>query len=224
VRVPHSSTTAAADASTDQCGLPLSKRHGAWQCRSAATGAPSGASPTATTPGGTSYCTTNGCWQRGDDFHSNYSTDVYFGWNSKNLGYVYIEFDWQLVGNRTYGNPVLAIFYPNPGVGILGVDMNGSLYNGAPGVANGGSRITSVVWSPHYGPGTSYRWTSWSAADSTNWDHNSINEVQWTVSGTSGYYYAWGRSICTHTTDKKIYRYDSASSLPGNPTGTGWVS
>jgi hypothetical protein len=157
VRVPHSSTTAAADASTDQCGLPLFKRHGAWQCRSAAAGAPSGASPTATTSGGTSYCTTNGCWQRGDDFHSNYSTDVYFGWDSKNLGYVYIEFDWQLSGARTYGNPVLAIFYPNPGVGILGVDMNGSLYNGAPGVANGGSRITSVVWSPHYGPGTSYR-------------------------------------------------------------------
>lgn len=214
VRTASWSAPMASTANTNQCGTPVASRRGAWACPSA------GVHPDT----GSTYCQTAGCWDRIDDFHSNFSTDVYYGWGGRNLGYVYVEFDWQLSGGTTYANPVLAIFYPNAGVGILGVDMNGDLFNGAPGVPNGGSRITGVVWSPHYGPGTSYRWTSWSAYDRSNWDHNSINEVQWTVSGTSGYYYFWARSICSHTTDKQIYRYDSASSLPGNPTGTAWVS
>lgn len=203
------------------CGLPVSQRSGGWSCQ-ATRRAPVTVSPA------TGYCRADGsCWNRTNDFVSTYSTTIGYGYNGEYLGSVRLDFDFSLTGIKLTTNPVQAVFTEALQYATIdGVDMNGDVFNGAPGVSGGGHAIRGKLkWSPHFGEYVrpSYRWT-YSTTDNTTWDHNAINEVQWTVAGTTGYYYAYARSICSHTTDKKIYRFDSASSVPGDAEKSGWVA
>ena len=103
--------------------------------------------------------------------------------------------------------------------------FTGDLLNAAPGAV--GSAVPgaySLYVAGNVPSGYVRAWgpNGYKSLDNTNWDHTQVNEFAWNFPGWSGYWYSYVKSICTHSSDKAIYRFDSASSLPADYGGGGW--
>lgn len=213
--------TATTSADPDpQCALPVADRVGAWVC------------PDPDTPsdgGGTTYilppcALTFSCWARTGDSTAEWTGTVYYGWGVKTLGSVSPSIKWRLNGGRTYSQPSWRATGHT-----RNMIFSASLFNGAPGVARGGSYIRgSLDFSNHVpfvAPNTTVTWT-YSHYDDRMWDHNVATEFSWEVPGYRGYWYFYVRSPSSHTTRlgrTAVYRFadPNRGGLPGDKDGHG---
>jgi hypothetical protein len=202
---------------SDQCGVALAKRSGKWLCMQPAPGA-NAVRATATT----GWCNMSGCYNRYSDLLADYSSNyAYWGYGATTLGHAKFYVEWTLQGAQTISKPV---YYWNS-VATDNVVITGDLINAAPGAVgqevpgawnlyNAGNvpAYTNIAWNPN----------GYKSYDNHNWDHSQVHQWSWNYPGYSGYWYAYVKSICSHTTNKAIYRFDAASQEPANPWGSGY--
>jgi hypothetical protein len=219
---PATSKAKSADTAHDQCSVPPESRVGAWLCTQAPPTAThekaGGVVPLATTD----YCGSNGCYYRYDDFHADFQSYIgFWGYGSKTLGSQTTYVNWQLTGAQTVSKPAQ---YQNS-VATTTVVFSGDLLNSAP-KANGSeiSGAYSIFNAGNVPANTTKSWTpnGYKSYDNKNFDHSQVNEFSWNYPGYTGYWYSYVKSICTHSPDKTIYRFDSVSSLPANYGGGGY--
>jgi hypothetical protein len=72
-----------------------------------------------------------------------------------------------------------------------------------------------------------HAWTpnGFKSFDNTTWDHSQVHQFSWKFGNYPGYWYAWVKSICTHTERRgegAIYRFLAKDKLPAHPHGGGW--
>jgi hypothetical protein len=222
---------AATSATTDpQCALAQADRVGTWACDdSDASSTPTAGQPSPDWFGG-GYCVlkNSSCWNRIDDFKASWSATVVYGYGGERLGTADGSITWQLVGGRSTSKPIR---WSASGQ-TRNVMFSAAMFNGAPGVPHGGSRIrgsqsfsssTAVA-----GPATTISWNpnGYSFYNNTMYDHNVVTEFAWNVPGYPGYWYFYARSLCSHTKklgSAAIYRFVSPSTgMPGDKTGAGY--
>lgn len=172
-------------------------------------------------PATSSFCASNGCYYRYSDFLADFQSYIgIWGYGTKTLGSETTYVEWTLTGAQTVSKPAQ---YENS-VATTNVIFSGNLLNAAPGVI--GSNVSgaySVYTAGNVPAAYTRSWTpnGYKSYDKNNFDHTQVNEFTWNFPGYSGYWYSYVKSICTHSPDKTIYRFDSVSSLPADYGGGG---
>jgi len=222
------STPAGPSATTDpQCALAPADRVGSWVCDDPDTSGGSTSQPSPAMFGQEGYCSAKGCWNRLSDFEASWSADFTYGWGSTRLGTGTASITWKLVGARSTSKPIR---WKASGQ-TRNVVFEAAMFNGAPGVAHGGSYIKgSRSYSPSTpvgSPGTTISWypNGYSYYNNTMYDHNVVTEFSWNVPGYPGYWYLYARSLCSHTKtlgSSALYRFGSLTALPGDSASAGW--
>ena len=217
----------AASAGEDQCTKPVAERVGNWVCYTTATGAVQPARSATVTPAATGFCNSSGCYERYDDFHADFdSYDATFGYGTKVLGSEHHYVDWQITGAQIVAKP--AQMYTS--ISTTSLIYTGDLLNAAPGAT--GSSISGKYATYSAGNAAPFEVKAWlpngyKSYDNTMWDHSQVVEFTWNVPGYSGYWYAYVKSISSHTTvlgTGAIYRFAAVTGLPASPYGGGWHS
>ncbi|HVK21968.1 MAG TPA: hypothetical protein VM677_11465 [Actinokineospora sp.] len=212
------STAMASGTGADQCGVEPSKRKGNWVCLDAKdkpvqTFRPNGIN--------SSYCISGNCWNRYSDLQADASISGNWGYGGTILGHVDLYVSYNLAGAETWSKPVQ---YKNSRA-TTNVILTGDLINAAPGAT--GSQVPgkfSLYQAGNIPPGLTRSWApnGYKSYDNTMWDHSQVHQWSWNTSGYSGYWYAYIKSISTHTPDKVTYRFYSVNQLPANAYGAGW--
>ncbi|SOD71047.1 hypothetical protein SAMN05892883_0646 [Jatrophihabitans sp. GAS493] len=204
-----------------QCTKKPAERSGAWACIDTSSVATPSVSPDAT-PSRSVFCDNHGCWTVFNDFFAEFNTTtITYGIGAKVLGNEHILIEWHLTGAQTVASPVQS---RNSNYTVNTI-FSGALYNGAVGKANGGSLVHSC--GPNTRPAASASYLvsypgGCNLYDNHNYDHNMVIETSWKLSGYEGYWWAYQRSPVMHAPDKAIYRFSTASALPGSYAAAGY--
>lgn len=221
--LPTGTNAAVATTGATQCAKTVNQRSGPWLCineegsRTAMAAGVSHLNPIVTD------CITSGCWDLVDTTHAEFYGNYVYGQGGTVLGSGTDYIKWTLTGASETQNPAR---FTNSRATTQS-DFDGSLSNGAVGVANGGS-VKSYCNEGRLGiqgAGISRSWPNGGCTlyDSTSYNHNMVAEMSWFTNGYEGRWYIFTRSPVSHANDKANFRFTSADALPGNPTGSGWT-
>jgi hypothetical protein len=206
--------------SQGQCTRPTAKRTGGWVCPDSP--AAPGKKTTTRTGSSPEFCNIAGCYIRYNDFKADFaSSSGTWGYGGKVLGRLDYYVMWQLAGRNTRSKPVQ---YRNS-VDTHDVLFTGDLFNAAPGKDGTQVRGKAAPYPVGKVPGgLTRRWqpNGYNSNDGTMWDHTQVHQFSWKFGDYRGHWYAWVKSICTHTKDKKIYRFRDSDQLPAHPYGGGY--
>jgi hypothetical protein len=240
--VPAGTSTSPAPPTTDpQCSQSTDQRTGNWVCpitdssttTTSSSTDPSSAQLDNTAPssggGGGGYCNyTGSCFTERDTFTASWVGTVAYGNRiSGFIGYATADITWQLIGAQSWSSTVKWKATSQ----TRDILFSAAMYNGAPGVPHGGSRLRRTYSvSPSTavaGPETTISWrpNGYKAYDNKNWDHNVLTQFSWSVPGVSGYFWMNVRSPCSHTTKLGAgasYRFGSSLKFPGDLERAGW--
>lgn len=162
---------------------------------------------------------------RYDDFRGDFeSSSGTWGYGSTQLGTAYYYVQWQLTGARTVSKPVRWYTSRN----TINVVWSGDLLNAAPGAT--GTPVSGKYAPYVVGNATAYTPKTWDpngyqSFDNTMWDHAQVNQFSWSLSGYTGYWYAYIKSISSHTTvlgTGALYRLRAVTGLPASAYGGGY--
>jgi len=171
------------------------------------------------------------CYERPDAFHANWSGTIYFGYynlrGSYQLGAIHARVEW--VTNWAYTESEM--FYSATGPAYThNVRFNANMFNGAPGARHGGSpikrtRADSIVYE-YVSQGHELTFDYYEYNDDM-WDHNIVNQFNWSVPGDSGHWYFYIRSPTAHTYSlgwwaRYSFNDPFAGGLPKDRCGTGY--
>lgn len=205
-----------------QCGLTQQARTGGWLCFGTTHPNIPSPAPSAVTPD-TMYCNSSGCYYRNSNYETDWiSNDFVFGIGSEAVGSGYAYLQWTLSGVQTTEGGYFEV-----NKAVSGSHWSGALYNGAPGYDNGGTlKHSCTIESTGSHPANTqvYSPSSWcTLGDSTSYDHNMLAEMPSSVSGYSGYWWLYTRSVVAHTsTLGHAYIFDAVNKLPGDPWAKGY--
>jgi hypothetical protein len=199
----------------DQCARPVAQRSGPWYCPQ----------PSSAVRPGSGFCDVSGCYHRTNDLRADFqSSPGVWGYDRRVLGEMTFYVRWQLAGKLTWSKPV---YYKNS-VATKDVIFTGDLLNAAPG--RDGDPVGGAADLHYIGTvpaNTNRAWTpnGFKSFDNTTWDHSQVHQFSWKFGNYPGYWYAWIKSICTHTGRRgegAIYRFRAEDKLPAHPHGGGW--
>jgi hypothetical protein len=172
------------------------------------------------------------CYDRPDAFHANWGGTIYFGYydvygRRYTIGTIHARVEWETKWAETYSE----MFYLATGPAYThNVEFNATMFNGAPGARHGGSPIRGTRDDSHvysYVPqGHELTWDYYEYDDSM-WDHNIVNQFNWSAPGYRGHWYFYVRSPTAHTYRlgywaRYTFNDPLAGGLPQDRFGTGY--
>jgi len=220
-------TQSLAGADTDPPCAPDTGRGGTWVC---AVPDPSAAEDASAFSGACNLVLR--CYYRPDALHANWFGTIYYGYYNwrgfHTIGTIDAQVEWEATNGAWTDSEM---FYTATGPAYThNVTFAAEMFNGAPNARHGGSpvnrtRASSPVYS--YVPqGHELTWDYWEYNDDM-WDHNIVNQFNWSASNYPGHWYFYVRSPTAHT--YKLgwwarYKFNdpNAGGLPQDRFGSGY--
>jgi hypothetical protein len=224
----YAGTPAAAE--VDQCARPLAARAGNWFCLGTAARAKAAHDRARRALGlpdaAAGYCRVEGCWTRYSAVSADFAGSGTYGYGKTHLGDVSMYFEVTMNGAQSTSRPVW--FESTRGVRDFVIEGD-RLYLSS---AHPEGKPVSPSKYSFYGPvsAAAHQRISWNPNGYKSYENTTawasiVHEWTWhdPSSAYPGRWYFYAKSIKLKRQDSGAYFFESESSLPTTPAGSGWV-